>query len=205
MARKESEEMHMELKQMDNPSSPSTTRWRHVAQVARTCLASAALLVLGLSGGVQAQVGAQVSLPNGYVTTQGATLPYASSGGGSGARGSGSGSGGGSGVSSGGVSSGAGLRWDGREWAFGSQWDSLSQTWKNLTGSNTADTTGALGSTSSGGEPGCWVWVDEDWQPSPEMVTIGGVSKPVTVNGVVQMQAVAPIRTTPFNLSLIHI
>lgn len=199
MARKESEEMHMELKQMDNPSSPSTTRWRHVAQVARTCLASAALLVLGLSGGVQAQVGAQVSLPNGYVTTQGATLPYASSGGGSGARGSGSGSGGGSGVSSGGVSSGAGLRWDGREWAFGSQWDSLSQTWKNLTGSNTADTTGALGSTSSGGEPGCWVWVDEDWQPSPEMVTIGGVSKPVTVNGVVQMQAVAPIRTTPFN------
>ena len=83
----------------------------------------------------------------------------------------------------------------------GSQWDSLSQSWKNLTGSNTADTTGALGlgSTSSGSEPGCWVWVDEDWQPSPEMVTIGGVSNPVTVGGVVQMTPMVPIRSTPFN------
>ena len=127
--------------------------------------------------------------------TEAQTERYASSGGGSSARSAG---GSGGGVSS---SSGAGLGWDGREWKLGSQWDSLSQSWKNLTGSNTADTTGALGlgSTSSGSEPGCWVWVDEDWQPSPEMVTIGGASKPVTVDGVVQMTPMVPIRSTPFN------
>ena len=153
------------------------------------------MLVLSLASGAQAQQGSRVSLPNGYVTTQGPTLSYASSGGGSSARSAG---GSGGGVSSG----GAGLGWDGREWKLGSQWDSLSQTWKNLTGSNTADTTGALGlgSTSSGSEPGCWVWDDEDWQPSPEMVTIGGGSpQPVTVGGVVQMTPLVPIRSTPFN------
>ncbi len=130
-------------------------------------------------------------LSTGYVTTQGPTLSYASSAGSSSAGGSG-------GCVSGG---GAGLGWDGREWKLGSQWDSLSQTWKNLTGSNTADTTGALGSTGSGGaEPSCWVWVDKDWQPSPEMVTIGGGSpQPVTVGGVVQMTPLVPIRSTPFN------
>ena len=173
-----------------------------LAAHARCILAGAALLVLSVAGTAQAQQGSRVSLPNGYVTTQGPTLSYASSGGGSSARSAGSSgsasSGGGSGVSSG----GAGLRWDGREWKLGSQWDSLSQSWKNLTGSNTADTTGALGlgSTSSGSEPGCWVWVDEDWQPSPEMVTIGGGSpQPVTVGGVVQMTPMVPIRSTPFN------
>jgi len=158
---------------------------------ARCILASAALLVLSLAGTTQAQQGSRVLLSTGYVTTQGPTLSYASSAGSSSAGGSG-------GCVSGG---GAGLGWDGREWKLGSQWDSLSQTWKNLTGSNTADTTGALGSTGSGGaEPSCWVWVDEDWQPSPEMVTIGGGSpQPVTVGGVVQMTPLVPIRSTPFN------
>jgi len=42
-------------------------------------------------------------------------------------------------------------RWDGQEWKFNPEWESLSQSWKNLTGSQTADTT-ASGTTSSGGE-----------------------------------------------------
>src|SRR5690242_4906521 len=71
--------------------------------------------------------------------------------------------------------------WDGQEWKFNSYWESLSQSWKNLTGSKTADTTGSTlangpGLASSGGsaDDGCWVWVDEDWQPSTGTVTIGG-------------------------------
>ena len=59
--------------------------------------------------------------------------------------------------------------WDGQEWKFNPQWESLSQSWKNLNGSQTADTTAgtvsagtALAVSSSGGGSGCWVWVDED-------------------------------------------
>ena len=169
------------------PGGGAARLWHVVACTALT-------LAVGVAGLARAQ-GTQISLPNGYMTTQGPTLSFASSGGGGGARSAGSSNSGGSG--GGGVS--AGTNWDGKDWKHGRQWDSMSRTWKNMTGSDTADTTGALGSTSGGGEPGCWVWVDEDWEPSPEMVTIGGVSKPVVVDGVVQMQAVAPIRTTPFN------
>jgi len=146
------------------------------------------LLVLSLASWAQATEVA-VTLPNGGAQLQGPTLSYGSSGGGSSA---GSSSGGGSGLSSG----NGGLRWDGREWKFATQWESLSQSWKNLTGSQMG-----LGSTGSGGaEPSCWVWVDEDWQPSPEMVTIGGGGpRPVIVDGVVQMPPLVPIRSTPFN------
>ena len=64
--------------------------------------------------------------------------------------------------------------WDGQEWKFNPHWESLSQSWKNLTGSQTADTTtstiaassGASASTASGGSDNCWVSVDEDWQPA---------------------------------------
>lgn len=195
-------EQKMETTYMNHPTGKPRARQQLRAGWANPVLACAVVLLASLAGGVNAQVGmgagSQVSLPNGYVTTQGATLSYGSSGGGGGARSAGSSSSGGGG----GISTGsAGLKWDGREWKLGAQWDSLSQSWKNMTGSNTADTTGGmgLGSTSGGSEPGCWVWVDEDWQPSPEMVTIGGVSKPVMVDGVVQMAPMVPIRTTPFN------
>lgn len=68
-------------------------------------------------------------------------------------------------------------QWDGQEWKFQPQWESLSQSWKNLTGSQSADTMAgtvsggsnggaALSSSGSGSGGGCWVWVDEDWQPS---------------------------------------
>lgn len=61
--------------------------------------------------------------------------------------------------------------WDGQEWKFNPHWESLSQSWKNLTGSQTADTTGStftlasalsgLATASSTGSD-CWVWVDEE-------------------------------------------
>ena len=64
--------------------------------------------------------------------------------------------------------------WDGQEWKFNPHWESLSLSWKNLTGSQTADTTtstlvangGSSASTASGGSDNCWVSVDEDWQPA---------------------------------------
>ncbi|MBP8190407.1 MAG: hypothetical protein KAX73_01080, partial [Aquabacterium sp.] len=87
----------MELAQMDQPHRGHATRWHRAAHAARTCVAGAVLLALGLAGGVQAQVGAQISLPNGYMTTQGPTLSFASSGGGGGARSAGSSNSGGSG------------------------------------------------------------------------------------------------------------
>ena len=70
--------------------------------------------------------------------------------------------------------------WDGQEWKFNPQWESLSQSWKNLNGSQTADTTAgtvsagtALAVSSSGGGSGCWVWVDEDRAPTIGAAVIG--------------------------------
>lgn len=94
-----------------------------------------------------------------------------------------------------------GRHWDGQEWRFNPQWESLSQSWKNLTGSQSADTTSsaggasqagaAPGASSSGGTGGgCWVWVEEDWQPSFGTAVIGGLP---------QADAVVPPRMTPFN------
>ncbi len=86
-------------------------------------------------------------------------------------------------------------QWDGQEWKFQPHWESLSQSWKNLTGSQTADTTagtlsvGASGGSSSGGG-GCWVWVDEDWTPSTGTVVLGGAT---------ERPPLIPIRSTPFN------
>ena len=98
-------------------------------------------------------------------------------------------------------------RWDGQEWKFQPQWESLSQSWKNLTGSQSADnsagavsagggtggaslSSGASGAASGGAGAGCWVWVDEDWQPSVGDAIIGGIpdSGPMLA-----------VRTTPFN------
>lgn len=96
--------------------------------------------------------------------------------------------------------------WDGQEWKFNPHWESLSQSWKNLTGSQTADTTPpaagggsagggggvGAGSASSGGDPSstCWVWVDEDWAPTPGTVLVGGVPANAPM---------LPERTQPFN------
>ncbi|MCE4554264.1 hypothetical protein [Pelomonas cellulosilytica] len=91
--------------------------------------------------------------------------------------------------------------WDGQEWRFNPHWESLSQSWKNLTGSKAADTTAGTqggsggGSTSAGGGSGgggggCWVLVDEDWQPSTGTAVIGGVP---------DAGPVLAARTAPFN------
>lgn len=92
--------------------------------------------------------------------------------------------------------------WDGQEWRFNPHWESLSQSWANLTGSKTADTTaGTQGSGgaggglspaggSGGGGGGCWVLVDEDWKPSGGTTMIGGVP---------DAGPVLAARTAPFN------
>ena len=76
--------------------------------------------------------------------------------------------------------------WDGQEWKFNPHWESLSQSRKNLTGSQTADSRGnavvyggGLSSISSTSD--CWISVDEDWQPE-------AANAPML-----------PERTTPFN------
>lgn len=95
--------------------------------------------------------------------------------------------------------------WDGQEWKFNPHWESLSQSWRNLTGSKSADTAGSniTGDTPGGDlvaigtsnpkdndEDGCWVWVDEDWEPTVGTVVIGGVP---------QAGPMQPERTAPFN------
>jgi RHS repeat-associated protein len=60
-------------------------------------------------------------------------------------------------------------RWNGAEWKFQERWESLSRSWRNLTGSLAADTTrpvvtgeGAyLPQTEGGPSQGCWVYVDD--------------------------------------------
>lgn len=81
--------------------------------------------------------------------------------------------------------------WDGQEWKFNPHWESLSQSWKNLTGNQTADTTsGSLvfyggGLLGAGPAPSdCSIWVDEGWQPA-------------AANAPMQ-----PERTTPFNRAM---
>ena len=83
--------------------------------------------------------------------------------------------------------------WDGQEWKFNPHWESLSQSWKNLTGSQTSDTTGAsigVASAATSGAGGCWVWVDEDWQPQVNVAGSGDVP---------DAGPMMAVRTTPFN------
>jgi RHS repeat-associated protein len=110
--------------------------------------------------------------------------------------------------------------WDGSEWKINPQWESLSQSWKNLTGSQALDTTdgtitrdpsqttttqeptrsNALQSSASGGGgsgEGCWVWVDEDWQPSAGLVAVSAAGS--NPKDVPQM---APERIAPFNRAM---
>lgn len=79
--------------------------------------------------------------------------------------------------------------WNGWEWKFNPQWESLSQSWANLTGSQAAD--GTLTFTSSAYfSGGCWAWVDDDWQPSGTEVLVAGVR---------EVGPLIPARSTPFN------
>ena len=153
----------------------------------RQMLALLSLMLLALSATAQVKDnGLTVSIPNGYANIQVEDLH---------------------------VQSTAGAvpwvrAWDGQEWKFNPHWESLSQSWKNLMGSQTADTTGGTlasgggasgsgGATSSSSSPssssgggGCWVWVDEDWQPSGGTTLIGGIP---------EYGPMLSERTTPFN------
>lgn len=92
--------------------------------------------------------------------------------------------------------------WDGQEWKFNPHWESLSQSWKNLTGSQAVDTLDGtivrdptsqqtVPILSAGGSvDGCWVWVDEDWQPSGMTISVGGIP---------QAGPMLPERVAPFN------
>lgn len=99
-------------------------------------------------------------------------------------------------------------RWNGREWKFNPQWESLSQSWKNATcsqaSSSTADgaqpgaaapdgstvaagTSYAVASSSSTSEGGYWVWVEDGYPvPLPDKFSL----------------PVEPQRYLPFNQSL---
>ncbi|WP_337261485.1 MULTISPECIES: RHS repeat-associated core domain-containing protein [unclassified Serratia (in: enterobacteria)] len=87
--------------------------------------------------------------------------------------------------------------WNGHEWKFNPQWESLSQSWKNLTGSRQSDIDSNLsgpalqgkGSSASSSTYGCWVWVDEDWEPSGVFIDPENI----------QAAPLVPTRITPFN------
>ncbi len=85
--------------------------------------------------------------------------------------------------------------WNGQEWKFNPHWESLSQSWSNLTGSQTEDSSGApatgLAASGGAGGGGCWVWVDEDWQPTYAAVDVS--------TGLRDAGPMIPLRSTPFN------
>jgi hypothetical protein len=82
--------------------------------------------------------------------------------------------------------------WNGAEWKFQAKWESLSQSWKNLTGSQTADTTrpvvtgeGAyLPQTEGGPSQGCWVYVEDGMSVEAGSVLSAARSQPF--NGQLQ-------------------
>lgn len=153
--------------------------WRHAFAVMTCMLLSA----LGCAQANDTRNGVTVTLPNGYanIATDDLRLP----------------------------STAGTVRWsrawDGKEWKFNPHWESLSHSWANMTGSQSADTTASTVAVSGGaaltsqsgartGDDGCWVWVDEDWQPATGTTSIGGL---------VQGPAMAPERTA--RLSLVFI
>lgn len=178
---------------MDVQSSSSLSRMRVVAALASSGLLRGLWrIVLALAAGLSALAahaqdarnGLQVTLPNGYANITVDDMRVRSTAG--------------------------TVRWtrvwDGQEWKFNPQWESLSESWKNLTGSQSADTTAGTVSTTGttaptalasggggGGSGGCWVWVDEDWSPSFGTTLIGGLP---------QADPMLPERMTPFNRSM---
>jgi RHS repeat-associated protein len=149
--------------------------------LAARCALGILILCLGLAGfpaqAEDARMGLSVTLPNGYAHVAVEDLRLESTAGAVRWR----------------------RVWDGQEWKFNPHWESLSQSWKNLTGSQTADSSGGTiapgtpgtgGGGISSGSGGCWVWVDEDWEPSAGSTVVGGAPK---------AGPMLPARTTPFN------
>jgi RHS repeat-associated protein len=103
--------------------------------------------------------------------------------------------------------------WDGREWKFNPRWESLSVSWSNLTGGRLADGSGAAIGISGcdrtvdpdckeppPDDQTCYVWVDEDWQPSGEVVRIGSASGGSATDAYEFVaEPIPPVRGTPFN------
>jgi RHS repeat-associated protein len=154
--------------------SGKTLRW---ALQGLTGLACAMATVFALAQADGPRLGATVSVPNGYLNVQVDDMR---------------------GMSTAGLARWS-RRWDGKEWKFNAHWESLSQSWTNLTGS----VTDGGGSAASGpgtvvantvlqasSDTGCWVMVDEDWQPSKGSVLVD--DKPIGL-------PMLPDRTAPFN------
>ncbi|MDR7152748.1 RHS repeat-associated protein [Hydrogenophaga palleronii] len=99
--------------------------------------------------------------------------------------------------------------WDGREWKFNPHWESLSVSWSNLTAGRMSGGDDLLIGRAGcdrltdpdckepPNDNSCWVWVDEDWQPSGERVLLGGGGTSASYEFVAE--PVPPIRGTPFN------
>jgi RHS repeat-associated protein len=143
----------------------------------------------GIRAGVAQSSGIKVTMPNGFATIAQTDLSLPSVGGQvSWAR-----------------------YWDGREWKFNPHWESLSVSWSNLTGGRMAEATLTAGTCDPLKDPDCdkdpppddstcWVWVDEDWQPSGKRVLLGGGGGSVSTTGYeFEADPVPPIRGTPFN------
>lgn len=142
-----------------------------------TGLACAVATVFALAQADSSRLGANVSVPNGYLNVQVDDMR---------------------GMSTAGLARWS-RRWDGKEWKFNAHWESLSQSWTNLTGSVTdGGGSAALGPgiqssqavLSANSESGCWVMVDEDWQPSKGSVLVDNT--PIGMS-------MLPERTAPFN------
>jgi RHS repeat-associated protein len=82
--------------------------------------------------------------------------------------------------------------YNGSGWRFNRHWDGISASYKPLAaqavGGGAAPAAGML---ASGGEPGCWIWVDEDWQPGQEVYS-------ATPDGFIRVPATA---YQPFNVA----
>lgn len=156
--------------QMMNGSATNTTVMKRMQQTIKSALLAVMLAAANLVQGASTN-GVVVSVPNGYATLSAQDMSLQSI---------------------------AGQfrwirHWDGQEWKFNPHWESLSQSWKNLTGSQTADTSGfastlliggSVAASSTGSD--CWVWVDEEGPPLTD--TVSADAGPLV-----------PARSTPFN------
>lgn len=147
----------------------------------------------GIRAGVAQSTGIKVTMPNGFATIAQTDLSLASVGG----------------------QVGWTRYWDGREWKFNPHWESLSMSWSNLTAGRQAEASISMGRCDPATDPdcdppppddrSCWVWVDEDWQPSGQRVFIpagsamadGGIASKDSYEFVAE--PAPPIRGTPFN------
>ncbi|MDR7152750.1 RHS repeat-associated protein [Hydrogenophaga palleronii] len=141
----------------------------------------------GIRAGVAQTNGIKVTLPNGFATISQTDMSVASVGG----------------------AVNWSRYWDGREWKFNPHWESLSVSWSNLTAGRMSGGDDLLIGRAGcdrltdpdckepPNDNSCWVWVDEDWQPSGERVLLGGGGTSASYEFVAE--PVPPIRGTPFN------